>query len=443
MTDPAILIDLALRAGAEAADVMVTESDETPIGFEANRLKTIESRNSRAIGLRVIRDGRLGVAAATDMDNPGFIVDSALDVAAFGARAAFTLPPPVHPHPMDLVDASLDQLPLDAMVQAGQRMIDGVRAVNPDVLCEASVVKARTRTRIASSTGLDVSWDRTTYATSVSGTLIRGTDMLYVGEGEASCRFFDKVDWIVSETRTQLERAARNAPIPSGTMPVLFTHSGVAYALAGPILSALNGRTVLQGASPLAGRLGDTITDPRISLTDDPLAPWQPGSAPVDDEGLPTARQVLIGDGVLQGFYYDLQTAGLAGVPPTANGARSPGSLASPAIHALCVGNGSTPVEDLIRDMESGLIVELVIGAGQGNVLGGDFGGNVVLGYRVERGEITGRVKDTMIAGNVWECLRRVRAVASDGRWVGGSFYTPSLLVDGVTVASRDQGARP
>lgn len=437
MTDPSELIGLALAAGAEAADVMVAESDETPVGFEANRLKTIESKNSRAIGLRVIKDGRLGVAAATDMDNPRFIVDSAIEVSAFGAKAAFTLPPAVIPPSMDLVDPSLDDLPLDAMVQVGQRMIDGVRAVNPDVLCEAGVVKARSRVRIVSSTGLDVAYDKTTYATSVSGTLIRGTDILYVGEGEASCRSFDAVDWIIDETRIQLERAARNVSIRSGTMPVLFTHSGVAYALAGPLLSALNGRTVLQGASPLVDRIGETVADTRISVIDDPLTAWGPGSSPVDDEGLPTRRRAVIEDGVLAGFYYDLQTAGLAGVDPTGNGARSPGTLASPSIHALTFANGTDSVDDLIRDMDEGLIVELVIGAGQGNVLGGDFGGNVVLGYKVEKGEITGRVKDTMIAGNVWSSLRQVRAVGNDGRWVGGSFYTPSLLLDGVTIASK------
>jgi PmbA protein len=92
----------------------------------------------------------------------------------------------------------------------------------------------------------------------------------------------------------------------------------------------------------------------------------------------------------------------------------------------------------MVRGLDEGVIVEQVIGAGQGNVLGGDFSGNVVLGYKVERGVITGRVKNTMVAGNVHRLLKEIGALGSDARWVGSGLYTGSLLFPRVSIASAE-----
>jgi len=77
------------------------------------------------------------------------------------------------------------------------------------------------------------------------------------------------------------------------------------------------------------------------------------------------------------------------------------------------------------------------MGAGQGNIMSGDFSGNVLLGYKIEGGQIAGRVKDTIVAGNVHEALRRLRAIGSDGRWVGGTLFTPSLCFEGLSVSAK------
>jgi PmbA protein len=91
----------------------------------------------------------------------------------------------------------------------------------------------------------------------------------------------------------------------------------------------------------------------------------------------------------------------------------------------------------MVRGIKEGLIVEELMGAGQGNVMGGDFSGNVLLGYKIENGEIVGRVKDTIVAGNVHEALRNVLAIGSEARWVGGSVFTPPLLFERLAVSSK------
>ena len=93
--------------------------------------------------------------------------------------------------------------------------------------------------------------------------------------------------------------------------------------------------------------------------------------------------------------------------------------------------------EEMEGEIKEGLVVEELMGAGQGNVLGGDFSGNVLLGYKIENGEITGRVKDTIVAGNVHEALRRLVALGSEGRWVGGTVYTPPVWIERLTVSAK------
>jgi len=95
-----------------------------------------------------------------------------------------------------------------------------------------------------------------------------------------------------------------------------------------------------------------------------------------------------------------------------------------------------------VKDIKEGLVVEQVIGAEQGNLLSGDFGGNVLLGYKVENGEMVGRVKDTMISGNVYQVLKDqvlkgLPGIGRESRWVDGVLQTPPLYCPGISVATK------
>jgi PmbA protein len=90
----------------------------------------------------------------------------------------------------------------------------------------------------------------------------------------------------------------------------------------------------------------------------------------------------------------------------------------------------------MVEDMKEGLIVEQLIGGGQGDVLSGDFSGNVLLGYKVENGEIVGRVKDTMISGNIYQALRELIGVGDEARWVNGILRSPWLYCPRISVSS-------
>jgi len=95
-----------------------------------------------------------------------------------------------------------------------------------------------------------------------------------------------------------------------------------------------------------------------------------------------------------------------------------------------------TSFDDMVRGLDEGLVVEQLMGATQTNVLGGDFSGNVLLGYKVEKGEMVGRVKDTVVSGNIYRALAGAISVGSEARWVG-AVHTPAVLCPDLAVGVR------
>lgn len=422
---------------AEAAEVFFISSEETPVSFEANRLKLLQSRQSQGLALRLIKNGRLGFASTTNLAHRGRLVEMALETAQFGAEARFAFPNAGPLRPVDIYDPAVEAVSVEEMVHLGQGLIDAVRAVEPELLCDAGVSRSRMTLRLLNSAGGQAEYTQSVFGLGLSGALIRGTDMLFVGDWDSSCHPITSGQRVVEETIRQLEMARRTAPAPQGEVPVVFTPRGVVGVLLRPLGVAFSGRTVLQGASYLGNRLGQRVFDPRLYLWDDPTLPFRPGSRPCDDEGIPSARLALIEGGVVANFLYDLQTAGQAGVKSTASAHRGLGSLPAPGITTLLLGEGDTSFDDMVKDMKRGLLVESLMGVGQGNVLEGDFAGNVLLGYAVENGEIVGRVKDTVVAGNAYQALGELVSIGKEGRWVGGRLFTPPLYCARLSVASN------
>jgi len=431
--------DILARAGkvAEAAEVFMASSEETPVQFEANRLKHVQSKQASFVALRIIREGRVGYAVSTELNDRQRLVEAAVETAEFGIRAEFTLPGATAYPRTKVFDPAVESVSLEEMVGLGSELIDMVRKHTPEILCDAEVAKGTTLVRIINSRGGELSYRQTGFSLGIQGQLIRGTDMLFVGEGQSSCRPLSDTSAVAGVVLRQLELAREQAPIATKVLPTVFTPDGVASALISPLMVALNGKVVLQGASPVGNKLGEQIFDRKLSLHDDPTIGYRPQSRPADDEGTPSQRTPLITRGTVAGFIYDLQTAALARKKSTGNGGRHHGGLPSPTPSAFIFTAGDTAFDDMVSDIKEGLIIEQLMGAEQGNILSGDFSGNVLLGYKIESGKIVGRVKDTMVSGNIYQLLKEITAVGSDARWVGSSVYTPSLYCPGLSVASK------
>jgi PmbA protein len=429
------ILSLARRSAAQA-EVFLVNVEETPAQFEANRLKHMQSKQSTFVALRLIKEGRLGYAVSTHPDNAAELVEMALETSRFGTTARFEMPLPQSYPEVPLDDPETAAVPLDTMIRLGEAMIERVRRHTPELICEASVSRSTVSVRLINSRGAQAAYRKSVFGLGLEGNLIKGTDMLFVGESLSSGHPLLRPELVADPVIEQLERARQTVTVGTRPLPVILSPNGVASTLAAALMTAFNGKTVLQGASPVGQRLGQPVFDKNLWLWDDATLPYHPSGRPCDDEGIPSQRTPLIEGGTVSHFLYDLQTAALAGTLSTGSASRGRGSLPAPSASAFVIAPGPTSLATMIAGIEEGLLVEFVMGAEQGNVLGGDFSGNILLGYRISGGQVIGRVKDTMISGNVYELLKQV-TLSQESRWVGGSLKTPFMLFPAVSVSSQ------
>ncbi len=422
---------------AEAAEVFMVSTEQTPVKFENNRLKHILSKQSQTVALRVIKDGKIGYSVTNEVDDVAMLVNSAIETAEFGNEAKFEFPATRDYPQVDVYDPAIESVSMEKMIKLGEEMIDTVRAHTPDIACEGGLTKSTTTIRILNSAGGCSEYRKSSFSMGLEGTVIHDTDMLFVGEDDSSCHPLTDTKAVTSSVIRQLSWARDQGEAPDKALPVIFTPNGVASALVSPLISAFNGKNVYEGSSPVGDKLGKAVFDSKFCLLDDATIPFCPGSRPFDDEGIATRCTTLIENGVPAAFYYDLQTAALANTQSTGNGERNGGRLPSPSASVFVIKPGDTSFEDMLSDIKEGLVIEYVMGAEQGNVLGGDFAGNVLLGYKIENGKITGRVKNTIVSGNIYKVLKDIAAIGNDSKWIGGSFSTPSLYIPVLSISSK------
>ena len=427
----------SVRKVAEQAEVFSASARATTIQFEANELKQVQTRESSSNALRIFREGRIGFAMASGGDGWEALVDMAVETSQFGSPAIFQFPSSQAYSKVRIFDPKVEEIAMEKMVEIGKELIAKIRGHTPDILCDVQVTRGTSSISLINSQGGEGKYKRSFFSLGLEGILVRDTDMLFAGDSQSSCRPDNiGIDDLANNVIWQLEMAKEKATVSTKLLPIIFTPHGVASALLSPLVLAFNGKAVFEGASPLKDKLGEQVFDKKLSLWDDAIVAYGVGSYPFDDEGIPSQRLPLVANGVVANFLYDLQTAALAGTRSTGNGRRA-GGFPSPAISSLILERGDVSFPAMVQDMKEGLIVEQVMGAEQGNILSGDFGGNVLLGYKVERGEIVGRVKDTMIAGNVYQVLKELLGVGREARWVGGILQTPPLYCSRVSVTTK------
>ncbi len=422
---------------AEAAEVFMVSTEQMPVKFENNRLKHILSKQSQTVALRIIKNGRIGYSVTSDVDDITMLVNSAVETAEFGTEAKFEFPAATDYPQVDVYDPAVEAVSMEQMTKLGEEMIDTVRAHTPEITCEGGLTKSITTIKILNSSGGSAAYRKSSFSMGLEGTVIHDTDMLFVGEDDSSCHPLTDTKTVTSSVIRQLSWAKEQVEAPDKALPVIFTPNGVASALLSPLVSAFNGKNVYEGSSPVGDKLGKAVFDRKFCLRDDATIPFCPGSRPFDDEGVATRCTTLIENGVPAAFYYDLQTAALSNTGSTGNGERSGGRLPSPSASVFVIEPGNTSFEEMLSDIREGLVIEYVMGAEQGNVLGGDFAGNVLLGYKIENGKITGRVKNTMVSGNIYRVLKDIAAIGSDSKWIGGSFSTPSFYIPVLSISSK------
>lgn len=416
----------------ESAEVYYLSSQDTPIEFENNRLKSLQTKALQGVALRVISQGRLGFASSTDLTRLDDLVEAAVQTAEIGDVAEFEFARNVQ---ITAKESTYQPPTTQELVEVGDRLISQVHAYNPDILVDVGFHVRSGQVKIATTEDVYAERSSRIISATLSGNLVRGEDFLQAYSYDVARDNAPDYDKILQDLLQKYRRAERQATITSGSFPVLFTPRAAASVLGGLFDTVLSGQAVVQKASPLVDKVGEKLFDQRLTIFEDPSI--GPSASEVDDEGTPTSRKVLIDAGTVMGFYWDRRWAARAGCQSTGNGFRGGLSRPGPDLVNICIAAGSTPVDQLIASMDEGLIVDQVLGAGQSNQLAGEFSVNLDLGYKVEKGEIVGRVKNTMVAGSIFEAFQNLVDFADQAEWVGGGANVPSMLFHKLGVAAR------
>jgi TldD protein len=234
---------------------------------------------------------------------------------------------------------------------------------------------------------------------------------------------------------------------PAGVMPVVLGSGWPGVLLHEAVGHGLEGDFNRKGTSTYAGRMGQRVASPGVTIVDDGTLEGRRGSLNIDDEGMPSQCTTLIEDGVLVGYMQDSLNARLMGMAPTGNGRReSFAHLPMPRMTNTYMRAGTHDPEEMIRSVKRGLYA-VNFGGGQVDITSGKYVFSATEAYLIEDGRITAPVKGATLIGNGPETMQRVSMIGNDlaldegvgvcgkdGQSVPVGVGQPSLLIDQITV---------
>jgi PmbA protein len=448
----------AMKAGATDAEAAVREGDEFSVNVRMGEVETITDSGSRALGLRVFAGKRSASTSTSDLTPTGVrkLVEGAIALARiteedpfaglpeaaefgaeeFGAAGATSSAIDLHLYYDDVYS-----LPAAERVEWARRCEAAALAVDPRINNShgGSFDASTGRRAMANSRGF-VGGYRSSYAGVSASPLATDTDGKMQRDGwwssARSLALLESPEAVGAEAARRTLRRLGARRVPTQRVPIVFSPEAAA-SLIGSIFDAVSGDSIWRGASFLAGKLGETIATPGLTLVDDnlmvlPNGAGGFGTSPFDAEGLPSLRTVVIDQGALKSYVLNTYTARKLGMKSTHNAAR--GLAGTPGIGCgnLFVSPGSLSKEKVIGDVSKGLYVTSLMGTGV-NVVTGDYSRGAA-GLWIENGELTHAVEEITIAGNLGEMLRNITAIGSDLEF-RTSIASPTLRIDGMTVA--------
>lgn len=435
-------IQAAKVAGADQAEAFVVSTRSVSAYVDDSRVKSVEEKSDLGVAVRVIVSGRLGQASSSV---------SSLQQAQACARTA------VQTASLIPVDKVFKGFAWPAKGQSRFKAKDpAVATLNVEEAAERLKHIVGTATeprkvkvpngvlRVADLESVVANTNELLTRREASLIFVMLSAMTYgASPGEGTEFFFSPylkdldAEKVGSSLRAKAKASAQAKSFKGRTkLPVILPPHELSEMLQGSIHFALSAENVNRRRSPLVGKLGKRVTAKCLSLTDDPLDRRGMLSSPFDDEGTPTKRKTLVKDGMLKGFLYDLYNAQLSEVEPTGNGLRR--STSDPLSNyqlgigiapvCLVVRPGSKSVEDLIEEMDRGLLVEKTASPDV-HPITGDFGLEVRCAHLVEKGEVKSTVKHCLLSGNMFQALSQIRAVANDDT-VSRNLILPSVLFE-------------
>ena len=444
-----------MRTGADFAEIFAEDRRSTSAILDDGRVEEVVSGRDRGAGIRVVVGETTGFAHTADLSEAGLAAAAGAAAAAArrsgGARRVVEVSALDVPRPLT-VRVPPEEVPKSTKVALLTAADAAARSAGSAITqVSARYGDGRRRILVADSDGLFTSDDQVRTLFSVSCVATGDTGMQTGRESAGRTVGFELFD--LYDVEEMARRAARRAltkltarPAPSGEMPVVVGPGGGGVLFHEACGHGLEADLVAKSASVFAGRIGERVAAPMVTLVDDGTMAGEWGHYGIDDEGKPAARNVLIADGVLTDYMWDRLRARKEGRASSGNGRRqSYQHLPMVRMTNTYIGNGDANPDDIVADTPHGVYVAQ-LGGGQVNTATGDFVFGMTEAYLIENGRITAPIREGNLIGNGPEVLTRIDALGNDfamgspgtcgkdGQGVPVGDGTPTLRVTALTV---------
>ena len=435
------LLERSRGQGADEAEVFISHGSEFTVKVFKGEIESLVSAESRGVGLRTLREHRLGFAYTSDLAPEALdaLADEALRNGRFNhPDEANVLPDPEGIEPLEgLYSSRLASIEPQRKIQFALELEQRTVSLNPRVkrVSDSVYADGDGHVEIYNSRGLRAQFDRSV-AYGVVEAIAEQDSEMQSGFAFTYGRDLEALDLLA----TAREAVARSSGllgarrVATATVPVVLDPLAAGMIL-GVISSSFSADAVQKQRSLLAGKVGQPIASELVTIVDDARFPDGLASRPFDGEGVPSRRTALVVDGVLQGYLHNTYTARRAGERSTASASRSYKSVPHVGVSNISFRPGTLTRQALLQQVGNGLYVSQLHGLHTVNPASGDFSLGLS-GHWIHRGDLTQPVRELTVAGNLIELLKKVAGVADDLRFniAGGFCGSPTLLIEELPV---------
>ncbi len=413
------VIDLVKAAGA-SGDLIIDQGESLSLKASDGELEEYKVSSSQIFGLRVIKDGKVGTAysEAADSDALSSLVEQALTNASFTAIEVHEniLSNEVTLKTDDLVLCPAEEVSIDEKVNFALKMESDLAAKDKVKNVPYNGVQDNTTQRhIFSSAGLNAYSKSRMCAAYAYALIEQGDKNAMEGIGQAA-RLFTALDAndIVEKAYTHTLNILDGSPVPSGHYDVIFDEE-VQASLFGVFTLMFSGKSAKDGVNPMREKLGDSIADTRLNITDQPLSTEGFGYQLFDAEGTATQSTPLIVNGTLNTLIHNSATASFFDMQTTGHAARGPKSTMGVGLHQLEISAGSASQTDLFSGKY--LMLTDLTGMHSGaNAISGDFSFGAS-GFLYEDGQLRQPVRGVTVAANFYDMLNKIALIGDKQFW--------------------------
>lgn len=447
--------------GADDGELYLEHRASESYMFDDGRLKQASGDTSQGFGLRAVKGETTAYAHSAELS------DAALKRAAATVRAVDSGQANVNAKLEPAFGANhqlyTNENPLAAVAFEGKlavlQAIDSyVRGRDPRVKqVTASLAANWQRISILRADGGMASDVRPLVRLSISVVVGDGTAMESGSSGAGGRMLYETLlseqGWkpVADEALRQALVNLSAKPAPAGELPVVLGGGWCGVLLHEAVGHGLEGDFNRKGSSTFSGRIGEQVAARGVTVVDDGTFEHRRGSLTIDDEGTPTARNVLIEDGILKGYIQDRMNARLTGVTATGNGRRESYAHAPlPRMTNTFMLGGSATKDEMISSVKRG-VYAAYLGGGQVDITSGKFVFNATEAYMIENGKITFPIKGATLIGSGPDIMGKITAIGNDmaldpgigtcgkaGQSVPVGVGQPSLLISGMTVGGTE-----